>query len=167
MNQKELKKALTVLGSITVTNDKVCDKVIKLIQDGSATIVSKAWADGFKNKNPKYYPLDLTLDSTWVTYQDYKFIYITVDNNSLCCDIRCFTHKAIEGKVIKFTAEIKLPIRHINIFNDSITYEIKRHCDHLYDDYLEEQRQQWIAKKTAQLISSTIRNQKECQKLIK
>lgn len=154
-NQKELIKKFEIIDNYIYSHTwnmlrKVFDYIPK------SEIISKAWGDDWKNRS-EYYPLDLTDNKTWQTYDDPNCISLKF---SLTKDGKLILVAKIYDKVswsdtynLKFTTEIILPNEFISELESLINYHFNNYLENEYDKFLEKQKHDWIEAMSKKILS--------------
>lgn len=148
ITQKKLVGILMLVGKVRSNSwNAVRELVLTGIADSKTVILEKKWADSYKNNNPDWYKLDLTSINTWSTHDGECIeLYYAIENGKLICNARIYDGYILDGrrKELRFTANIQLPMSFIRTIEGKILYALDKLAEFSYEDYLEQQRREWI-----------------------
>lgn len=147
MTNKKLFELLIILNGLKCTKWKTVMDVVDCIQNDKVEIIKKQWNDSFKQKNPEYYPLNLSDIHTWSTFDDYGCIDLQFENKNgkLWCDVKIYEATSFRGRSdVRFTAKLIFPNKFIKKLETNISWKFDNYSEDEYEKFLRTQKQNWI-----------------------
>jgi hypothetical protein len=144
MNQKELIKALSIIGEVKVSRWQTVRDIVA--QFSPRQVIRKEWLDQFQKDHPDLYPLDLSDIETWSTYESCVDLSFQLKDRKLHCDARIYEGESMSGNRtdVRFEADLKLPIAFIRKIKSEIEYSFDNFLSNSYDEHLRRKRIAWI-----------------------
>jgi hypothetical protein len=145
MTQKKLFEILSLIGgSINIPDYKIMRMVKEEVPNSK--IVNKLWADSYKNRSQEYYPLDLSKDRLWTTYDKCVDLRFTNKDGKLFCAVRIYEGDMCDGyrTSLRFTVEMILPNSFIKKIESYINWSLEVYLANAYETHLENKRGLWI-----------------------
>lgn len=146
MNIEKLFEILEIVNGVHSNKWSDVIKIVPLMP--SIKIEAKKWSDTYKQENPKWYPLDLSKIETWSTYGgECVDLMFSNKSNKLYCNVKIYNGDPFGGfrKGLRFSATLIMPTNFIKEIEDKLVYALNRLASNSYDEYLENQREIWIA----------------------
>lgn len=127
----------------------ILTKVVNCIKSNTATVVDIKWDENYA----EYKRGSLEKMDTWSTYEELIKFCFMVDNNVLMCQARIYDKSYYyDCPKLRFSAVIKMPNDFVLEIKDYIEGEFKYLLLERYDEYLEQQKQEWMNNLSKQLL---------------
>lgn len=146
MTQEKLLELLQFVKKVTVYEYNFIYKTIDAIKNKQAIIISKEWNDYIKSEFLDIYPLNLESIDTWCTYDKCVEFDFYIEDSKLLCKAVVYDGRLLNGnrENKRFTAIIEFDKSFITELTDYIDWKLDEIADNEYDNYLEQQRINWI-----------------------
>lgn len=146
MTQKKLLELLQFVKKVTVYEYNFIYKTIDAIKNKQAIIISKEWNDYIKSEFLDIYPLNLESIDTWCTYDKCVEFDFYIENSKLLCKAVVYDGRLLNGnrENKRFTAIIEFDNSFVTELTEYIDWKLDEIADNEYDNYLEQQRINWI-----------------------
>ncbi len=173
MKTEKLFELLTLVNGVTSTKWETVIQLVDQISKGSVIVEEKKWADSWKQKEPKCYPLDLSKRETWSTYNNGECVYLKFSNaatknkgrkkNKLVCDVRIFDGHFFDGRRtdLRFEALLLLPDKFIHTIAERIEVYFDDYLNCAYEDHLESEKRIWIQNLRTEIIKQGVKPTKK------
>ena len=155
-SKKQLHNLLKRIESVKVTNWNILCDVVESIKNGEAVIIKKEWEDKFKNDHPEIFGLNLSDMKNRSTYQECFDLHFSINKNKLMLKATIYDGDNYRGYRVnkRFTTEIYLPYKFILKIDKWIGWGFDNQVEKLYDQHLENLKQDWIRSKKHEIISN-------------
>jgi hypothetical protein len=159
LTEEKLFQLLTYIESVKISDWDWIRLLVDGINNKTIKVKVKRWADNFKDKNPDFYPLDLSRIDTWSTYTgcyDITFYNKTVYNkpkNKLECKVVVYDGDPVYGyrNGKKFDAVLTLPNEYIHKLAHLIDYKLTWVVDEEYTKHLDNLKHDWLVKRKQEI----------------
>jgi len=166
MKTEKLFELLTLVGGVKSKRWETVVQLVDEITKGNVTIKHKQWNCNWKQDRPDFYPLDLSILTTWSTYDnnciDLKFSNDTSKNNGqpnnqLVCQVEIYDGNRFSGERIqlRFEALLWLPTAFIHTIEQRIEGDFETYLEDAYEKHLEAQKTIWINNMKSEIIGTT------------
>lgn len=144
MTQKQLFGLLTLVESVNITGFDIKSYIFSIINQ--CLVIEKLWGDEMKNQNIKYWPLDLTKEQIWSTYNDCLKFKFFIDKSRFLCEAKIYKGNFLDGEpeYLIFKALLQLPKKAIRKIQPQIQLKFHLKAIDSYNDFLESQKQEWL-----------------------
>jgi hypothetical protein len=146
MKKSKIYKKLEIIGNVFTHTYSITNNMMKLYQEEKIKLISSEWKDGFKQKHPDLYPLDLNKQELWCTYDKCTNINLSLKDGKIIIEVTIYEGDMLEGfpKSQRWSGKFEITQYHLKYFKSPINWKFNKYLEDLYEREQELKKQQRI-----------------------
>jgi hypothetical protein len=147
-----LKKMLRYAKTVCTRDWKLKNSIITSLKEKKSKIISiDDRRDSFYKQ---YYPLDLTENEAWTTFEKCYSLEFSIEKNKLLVEVTIYNGDNFSGDItsLRFSAIISVPFTFLTQIEESIKYQFECVVKQEYEEYLEKKKSLWVNKRMKTLL---------------